>query len=90
LREIKVKGKRKKNMPPKTEGLQLVTCANYMWEFFAWLSFSIFSLNIFVIFFTICGFLQMRQWALKKHYDMKNTFGDKYPKNIYAFIPYFI
>jgi len=90
LREIKVKGKGKKNMPPKAEGFQLVTCANYMWEFFAWLSFSIFSLNIFVFFFTVCGFLQMRQWALKKHYEMKNTFGDKYPKNIYAFIPYFI
>ena len=90
LRDIKIKGQGKKYMPPRIEGFELVTCANYMWEFFAWFSFSVFSLNICVIFFTICGFLQMKQWALKKHHDMKNAYGDKYPKNIFAFIPYFV
>ena len=90
LRDIKIKGKGKKYMPPKTDGFELVTCANYMYEFFAWVCFSLFSLNIFVIFFTICGFLQMKQWALKKHAEMKKNYGDKYPKNIFAFIPYFI
>ena len=90
LREIKLKGKGKKYMPPRIEGFELVTCANYMWEFFAWVSFSIFSLNIFVIIFTICGFIQMKEWALKKHRDMRNAYGDKYPKNIFAFIPYFV
>lgn len=90
LRDIKIKGKGKKYMPPKIDGFELVTCANYMWEFFAWICFSLFSLNIFVIIFTICGFLQMKQWALKKHKEMKNVYGDKYPKNIKAFIPYFI
>ena len=90
LRDIKIKGHGKKYMPPKIEGFELVTCANYMWEFFAWFSFSVFSLNIFVILFTICGFLQMKQWALKKHAEMKKNYGDKYPKNIFAFIPYFI
>ena len=88
LREIKVKGKGKKYMPPRKEGFEYSTCANYMWEFFAWFSFSVFSCNIFVIIFTICGFLQMKQWALKKHKDMKKNFGEKYPKNIFAFIPY--
>ena len=90
LRDIKIKGKGKKYMPPKIEGFELVTCANYMWEFFAWISFSVFSLNIFVIIFTICGFLQMKQWALKKHSDMKKAYGDKYDKKIFAFIPYFV
>jgi very-long-chain enoyl-CoA reductase len=90
LREIKIKGKGKKYMPPRKEGFELCTCANYMWEFFAWVSFSIFSCNIFVVIFTICGFLQMKQWALKKHKDMKNAFGEKYPKNMFAFIPYYI
>ena len=90
LREVKIKGKGKKYMPPKREGFELCTCANYMWEFFAWVSFSIFSCNIFVIIFTICGFLQMKQWALKKHKDMKRVFGEKYSKDIYAFIPYYI
>ena len=90
LRDIKIKGKGKKYMPPRTDGFELVTCANYMYEFFAWVCFSAFSLNIFVIFFTICGFLQMKQWALKKHAEMRNNYGDKYPKHIFAFIPYFI
>ena len=90
LREVKIKGKGKKYMPPKREGFELCTCANYMWEFFAWVSFSIFSCNIFVIIFTICGFLQMKQWALKKHKEMKRVFGEKYSKDIYSFIPYYI
>ena len=90
LREIKLKGKGKKYMPPRKDGFELVTCANYMWEFFAWVSFSVFSCNIFVVIFTICGFLQMKQWALKKHKDMKMAYGDKYPKEIYAFIPGFV
>lgn len=90
LREIKVKGKGKKYMPPKIEGFELVTCANYLWEFFAWVSFSLFSCNIFVIIFTICGFLQMKEWALKKHMELKRNYGDKYSKEIFAFIPYIV
>ena len=90
LREMKINGKGKKIMPPKTDGFQYVTCANYMWEFFAWLSFSLFSLNICVALFTLCGFIQMMQWAKKKHYEMKKLFGDSYPKDLYAFIPSFI
>ena len=90
LREVKIRGKGKKYMPDRTDGFELVTCANYLWEFFAWFSFSVFSLNIFVIIFTICGFLQMKQWALKKHHAMKQAYGDKYPKDIFAFIPYLV
>lgn len=90
LRDIKIKGKGKKYIPPRKEGFEISTCANYMWEFFAWFSFSVFSCNIFVIIFTICGFLQMKQWALKKHHFMKKTFGEKYPKEIFAFIPYVV
>ena len=90
LREIKIKGKGVKYIPPRKEGFEYCTCANYMWEFFAWFSFSVFSCNIFVIIFTICGFLQMKQWALKKHKDMKKIFGEKYPKDIFAFIPYIV
>ena len=90
LREIKLNKEGKKDIPPLIEGFEWVTCANYLWEFLTWVSFSVFSLNIFVFFFTICGFLQMKQWALKKHKDMKNAYGDKYPKEIFAFIPYFV
>ena len=89
LREIKLTKEGKKDMPPLIEGFEWVTCANYLWEFVSWISFCVFSLNIFVIFFTICGFLQMSQWALKKHAEMKKTHGDKY-KIKYSFIPYIV
>ena len=56
LRDIKIKGKGKKYMPPRTDGFELVTCANYMYEFFAWVCFSAFSLNIFVIFLLFVDF----------------------------------
>ena len=90
MREIKIKGQGKKFLPPKMEGFEMVTCANYMWEFFSWLCFSIFSLNFLVIIFTCCGFLQMKQWALKKHHELKNAYGDEYMKNKYSFIPYLV
>ena len=90
LRDVKIRGKGKKYMPPRTGGFELVTCANYLWEFMSWFCFSVFSLNIFVIIFTICGFLIMKKWALARHREMQRVYGDKYPKNLYAFIPSFV
>jgi very-long-chain enoyl-CoA reductase len=89
LRDIKLNKEGKKDIPPLIEGFEWVTCANYLWEFLTWVSFSVFSLNIFVFFFTICGFLQMKQWALKKHAEMKKTHGENY-KIKYSFIPYIV
>jgi len=90
LKDMKKKLKGKKGIPPPKEGFELVTCANYWWEFVAWICFSIFSCHWSVILFTCCGFYQMRIWALKKHKTMKEAFGDRYPKERKAFIPFFI
>ena len=72
------------------DGFEYVTCANYFWEFLSWLSFSLFSLHWSVFIFTILGFIQMRSWALKKHKEMCLNFGDLYPAQRKAFIPFFI
>lgn len=90
LKEMKEKYKGKKGIPPPKEGFEFVTCANYFWEFLAWFCFSVVSLNWAVVLFTCCGFYQMREWAIKKHKEIKNAFGDKYPKERKAFIPFFI
>ena len=90
LKEMKEKHKGKKGIPPPKEGFEYVTCANYFWEFLAWFCFSIVSLHWSVFLFTCCGFYQMREWAIKKHKEIKKAFGDKYPKERKAFIPFFI
>jgi very-long-chain enoyl-CoA reductase len=87
---MKQKYKGKKGIPPPKEGFEYVTCANYFWEFLAWFCFSIVSLHWSVFLFTCCGFYQMREWAIKKHKEIKKAFGDKYPKERKAFIPFFI
>ena len=90
LRELKLKNNYKKQIPPEKDGFEYVTCANYFWEFLSWLNFSFFCLHWSVFIFTILGFIQMRSWALKKHKEMCLLFGDLYPAQRKAFIPFFI
>ena len=75
---------------PGVYGFQYVTCANYFWEFLSWLAFSLFAntLNFYV--FTICGFAIMTKWALEKHSNFRKMFGDKYPLERRAIIPFVI
>ena len=90
LKQLKEQNNGKKNIPPNKEGFQYYTYANYFWEFFSWVSLSLLSLHWTIIFFTFCGFYQMREWALKKHKSLKDTFGDRYPKGRTAFIPFIL
>ena len=75
---------------PFGEGFEFVSAANYFWEIMAWIAFSIFVNLLSAYIFTLCGFLILRVWSLKKHKDYLKTFGDKYPKNRKAFIPFLI
>ncbi len=89
LKELKDKNNGEKGIP-YGEGYEFVSCAHYFWEFLAWLFFSIFvNLPSFYL-FTLCGFLILRNWAIKRHKDYKKNFGDKYPKERKAFIPFLI
>lgn len=75
---------------PNKEGFQYVTCANYFWEFLSWLMFSLFtnSLNFYV--FTLAGLYIMTKWALEKHASFRNLFGERYPRERKAMIPFLI
>ena len=44
-----------------------VSCPNYTFEICAWLGFSIMTQIPFAYAFTLVGFLQMAQWAMKKY-----------------------
>lgn len=89
LKELKTVNKGKKGIPDG-EGFELVSCANYFWEIISWFCFSVFSSQIIFFGFTILGFIQMKEWAKKKHMDYIKKFGDKYPKKRKMLIPYFI
>lgn len=87
LKECKVAGKGNK-MIPNGEGFELVTCANYFWEIMSWFSFTIFSFHWAFALFTVAGYYQMREWAVKKHKDLLKKYGERYPKNRKIIIPY--
>jgi len=57
-----------------------VACPNYTFEILAWVGFSIMTQIPFAYLFTLVGFLQMRDWAMKKHKGYKKDFGDAYTK----------
>jgi very-long-chain enoyl-CoA reductase len=89
LKRLKEENKGEKGIPDGY-GFELVSCANYFWELVSWLSYSMFvNLPAFYI-FTLIGFLIMRGWAIKKHNYYMRVFGDRYPTNRKAFIPFLI
>jgi very-long-chain enoyl-CoA reductase len=89
LKDLKEKNKGEKGIPDG-EGFELVSCANYFWEFLAWIFFSILVNTIPFYIFTVIGFYQMTLWALKKHRNYLKTFPDRYPKNRKAIIPFLL
>jgi len=79
------------NLRPKGEGSQdrtiptgflfnYVACPNYTFEVFSWVGFSIMTQLPFAYLFTLVGFLQMADWAQKKHKGYKKTYDKEYTK----------
>lgn len=89
LKELKEKNQGGKGIP-HGEGFEYVSCANYFWEFVAWVCFSVFVNLIPFYIFTLFGFLIMKSWAQKKHREYIKNFPDRYPKNRKAIIPFLI
>lgn len=75
---------------PNKEGFQFVSCANYFWEFLSWFMFSLFTNSVNFYVFTFAGLYIMTKWALEKHANFKNLFGDRYPRERKAIIPFVI
>jgi len=89
LKKLKDNNKGEKGIP-HGEGFEYVSCANYFWEFSAWMCFSLF-VNIWPFYlFTVLGGLIMMKWAQKRHAEYLKVFQDRYPKNRKAFIPFLI
>jgi len=59
---------------------QFVACPNYTFEVLSWVGFSLMT-GIFTSWlFTLIGFIQMSDWAIKKHKGYKKDFDKEYTK----------
>jgi len=65
---------------PKGFLFKFVSCPNYTTEVASWIAFTIMSQVFFSGLFTLVGFLQMFEWAVKKHKGYLKTYGDEYKK----------
>lgn len=57
---------------------EYVACPNYTFEVFSWVGFSIMTMIPFSYLFTLVGFVQMADWAMKKHKGYKKDFDKEY------------
>lgn len=65
---------------PRGALFSLVACPNYTFEVLSWVGFSLFTGIAFSYLFTVIGFAQMSDWALKKHRQYKKDFDKDYTK----------
>jgi len=68
----------KKREIPKGFMFDLVACPNYFFELMSWVGFSMMTFVPASVVFTLAGFYQMSEWALKKHSEYKKTYGKEY------------
>lgn len=88
LRDLRPTGTRSRGIP-KGVGFDTVSCANYLWETAAWVLFSLLTRCFTSWLFTVVAFVQMTDWALKKHRNYRNEFPD-YPRSRKAIIPFLL
>ncbi len=65
---------------PKGFLFNFVACPNYTFEVMSWVGFSIMTQIPFSYLFTLVGFVQMADWAMKKHKGYKKQFDKEYTK----------
>ena len=74
---------------PTQHGFSVVSCANYFWEFLAWLCFTFVNQTLAAFMYCFITFLRMNYRAQKKHLRYIAEFKDRYPaEQRRAFIPY--
>lgn len=87
LRRLRSDGSREHRIPYGF-AFKFVSFPNYFFEFLSWTVFAIMTNNWSSYFFLVVGTGTMMMWAKQKHAKYKKTFGDKYPKNRKAMIPF--
>lgn len=65
---------------PSGFGFDLVACPNYLFEGLSWVGFSVMTGMVVSWVFTVVGFAQMLDWALKKDQAYRKQYGDAYKK----------
>lgn len=73
---------------PRFHGYYAVSCANYFWEFLAWISFALVSQTLASTAFLVFTFFRMNYRAHRKHHRYISEFKNLYPAERYYFIPY--
>jgi len=94
LRDLRPPGTTERKIPypnsnPLTQLFRYVSCPNYTYEFYAWLSFTVMTQCLPAGLFCLAGLYQMTVWALGKHRNYKKEFP-KYPRGRKAIIPFTI
>lgn len=86
-RNLRPRGTKQRGIPYGC-GFGLVSCANYMWESYCWILFSVMTSCATAYIFTAVAIGQMTVWALKRHSLYRKQFGDKYPRSRRAIFPF--
>uniref|UniRef100_A0A0A9YK63 very-long-chain enoyl-CoA reductase n=1 Tax=Lygus hesperus TaxID=30085 RepID=A0A0A9YK63_LYGHE len=92
LRDLRPPGTKTRKIPfpngnPLTGLFKFVSCPNYTYEFYSWLSFTILTQCLPAGLFALAGLYQMSVWALGKHRNYKKEFPD-YPRGRKAILPF--
>ncbi len=89
LRNLKIQNNGNRGIP-KGNMFEYVSNSHYFWELLSWIGFSLLVRNWISFIFVIFSFISMSVLAIEKHRNMKNYFGDKFPKHLKAFIPFIL
>ncbi|AOA64790.1 Very-long-chain enoyl-CoA reductase [Komagataella phaffii CBS 7435] len=89
LASLRADGSREHKIP-YGYGFNLVSFPNYFFESVAWLAFALLNNNWSSWVFLTIASIQMYIWAAKKHKRYLKEFGDQYPKNRKAMIPFLL
>lgn len=87
LRRLRSDGSREHKIPYGF-AFKFVSFPNYFFETLSWTVFAIMTNNWASYLFLFAGTGTMLMWAKQKHAKYRKTFGDKYPKNRKAMIPF--
>ena len=89
LRNLKLSNAGNRGIP-QGNMFDYVANSHYFWELLSWVFFFLFVRNLTSGLFVLFSFFSMAFLAVEKHRNMRNYFGDKYPKNLKAFIPFIL
>ncbi|KZW03546.1 hypothetical protein EXIGLDRAFT_743959 [Exidia glandulosa HHB12029] len=89
LRNLRPEGSTKRGIP-RGYGFDLVSFPNYLFDLLAWLAIFAMTFNWVAGAFFVVASATCTQWAIKKHQAYRKEFGDKYPKDRMAIIPFIL